>query len=572
VTVVPPARLSAVRKLSVPDLLFAGLMLLFVLLSWSASRQESVTIDEFRHLSTGVHYWQSGDFSFDAATPPLWKMVMALPAWLAGAEEVQFRQLPELAAGWEPWFVATDFMRDNGAAYSGYLQSARMVNILAAVLCLIMLYLRCRRIFGGAAALFGSAFLAFSPTFLAHSHYATTDIIATLTMLVTVFLLMDYLRSPGLPRLITVSFAFSLALLCKYSALLLAPLLFTVALVPYLKRPGGDGGFRRQLPALSLVLAIVVITPLLTVNSFYGFRGTGTPLGMMHLESRALASLAQGAAGALPLPLPRAFVEGFDKQKADSDYAEFPAYFMDKWSLDGFRSYYAAAFCLKESLPFLLLLAVALPALFRHKRAALSRGERLLLLYLPVALFFILSFMNKLNVGVRYLLPVYPYFCLFIAGLYHDWSNRRGARLALIFLFVLHSLSVLRVSPHYTAYFNEFAGGPANGYRYLIDSNIDWGQDLLHLQRYMQEQGINTIQLAYFGHGLPESYGVNYVPLSLPARPGYVAISVSLLQGHPYLLTYTDPPQIAEAERFRSLRGLQPVGRAGYSILIYRID
>lgn len=572
----PRAESQVTGNRTLPDLIFAVLVMVFVLLSFSASRQESVTIDEFRHLSTGVHYWQSGDYSFDAATPPLWKMAMALPAFLAGAKTVQFRQLPEIASGWEPWFVATDFMRDNGAAYSGYLQSARLINILAAAACLVLLYLRCRRSFGPYPALFGAAFLALSPTFLAHSHYATTDVISTLTLMGVVFMLTDYLHKPGPGRLFCAALIFALSLLCKFTALLVAPMFLLVLLLAALKQNRDTAGMlprlRLTVEQLAKSLLLVAFAVLLTVNLFYGFRGTGMPLGQMQLKSMILSSLGQSQAGAFPVPLPVAFVEGFDRQKSDSDFSEFPAFLMGKWSADGFRGYYLTAFCLKESLPFLIILAAALVLVMRHKGGGFRRSELLLLLYVPLTLFLVLSFMNRLNVGVRYLLPAYPFFCLFIAGFYRNLGDRRGARLALILLFVLHSVSVLRTSPHYTAYFNELAGGAANGYRYLIDSNIDWGQDLIHLKRYMDDNGIDRVQLAYFGHGLPEQYGIAFEPLSLPAKPGYAAISVSLLQGQPYLLTYADSPRFAEADQFQFMRNLQPVGRAGYSMMIYRID
>jgi hypothetical protein len=570
-----PDSFHLTKKLTHIDLLFTVLLLLFVFLSLFSSRQESVTNDEFRHLSTGVHYWQSGDYSFDSATPPLWKMAMALPAYLAGARDVTFREIPEIFKGSEPWFVATDFMHDNSVAYTGYLQSARVVNILAAVSCLVMLYCRCRR-FGPAAALFGATFLALSPTFLAHSHYATTDIIATLTLMALVFLLIDYLRSPGLGRLAGAAMLFAIALLCKFSALLVAPLLLFVPLFVALRRTEGVGGVCRRtfqvMVSLSQSLFLVSITVLLTVNVFYGFKGTGTSLGQMSLESKSLSVLAQSTVGEIPLPLPRAFVQGFDKQKADSDFSEFPAYFLGRWSVEGFRFYYATAFLMKESVPFILLVAAALLLLARKKEVAIFNGELLLLLYVPLILLLVLSCFNKLNVGIRYLLPAYPFLCLFIAELYEAGREWRSVRLVLLFLLVLHFASVIRITPHYTSYFNELFGGATNGYRYLIDSNIDWGQDLPSLKKYMEQKGIQKVQLAYFGHGLPEFYGINYEPLTLPLRPGYVAISVSLLEGHPYLLTYLDQPQIVEADQFALLRNLQPVGRAGYSIMIYRID
>lgn len=558
-----------------PDLLFAGLVIIFVLLSFSSSRHESVTIDEFRHLSTGVYYWQSGDLSFDDATPPLWKMAMSLPAHLAGAERVRFRQLPEGTDGWEPWLVATDFMRDNASAYTGYLQSARMVNILAATICIVFLYLRCRKFFGPAAALFGTAFLAFSPTFLAHSHYATTDIIATLTMMGVVFLLLDYLKLPTPGRLAGAVWLFSLSLLCKFTALLVAPLLLLVPFLVAVERAGRPAGIRKDISAsffywLNSMLLISVII-LLTVNLFYGFKGTGTTFGQMHLKSRALTALGQSAAGAIPVPLPRAFVEGFDRQKADSDYSEFPAFLMNRWSADGFRIYYLAAFGMKESLPFLILLAAAMFSLVWQRGQPFRAKEMLLLCYLPLIIFLVLSCLNRLNIGVRYLLPAYPFFCILIARLYRSGGELRGTCLMLPLLFVLHSVSVFRIAPHYTSYFNELSGGAASGYHYLIDSNIDWGQDLLSLKKYMSEHHIEKVQLAYFGHGLPEFYGINYEPLASAPHSGYVAISVTLLQGNPYLLTYIEPPQLVDLGHFGFMRNLQPVGRAGYSILIYQI-
>lgn len=549
-------------------MLFVLLLVLFVFLSSSASRRESATIDEFRHLSTGVYNWQSGDYSFDAATPPLWKMAMALPAYLDGAKQVRFNPLPEIAGGWEPWFVATDFMRDNGLRYEGFLQKARWVNIMAGVACLALLYVRCRKSFGAWAALYGSAFLALSPTFLAHSHYATTDIIATLTLMATVLLLLDHLERPVLVRAAGIAIAFSLALLCKYTALLLAPLLVLVPLAFFRKGSAKKGPLPMQ---VSSAVLLVVLIPLLVINGFYGFRGTGTPLKAMSLQSRSLTELAGGIAGSLPVPLPKAYVQGFDKQKADSDYSEFPAYLMGQWSADGFRSYYLAAFCLKESLPFLLIVAAALSLMVLRRGGPQSPPALVLLCYLPVVLFLVLSFMNRLNVGVRYLLPAYPFFCLFIAQFYCEMARRHVVRLVLVLLFVLHSVSVLRITPNFTSYFNEAAGGPENGYRFLIDSNVDWGQDLPSLKEFMTVHGIAKIQLAYFGHGLPEHYGIDYEPLSRPAKPGYAAVSVSLLQGHPYLLTYTDPPSIAEAGQFRFLQDLKPIGRAGYSLLIYRL-
>lgn len=557
------------------DCLLVLLVLLFGTLSFSASLGDSVTIDEFRHLSTGVHYWQSGDFSFDSPTPPLWKLVMALPAFLLGAKPLQFLPVPEIAAGWEPWLVATGFMRDNAADYTLFLQAARLVNIIAAGLCLVLLYRRSRQRFGSAAALYGTAFLALSPTFLAHSHYATTDIIATTTLMLTVFMLGDYLQRPVWWRLAAVTLLFAGALLCKYTALLLTPLLLLVPLCAALDRRGQQGGAvgvgAGAVAYYCKAVCLVFFGTLLLINLLYGFRGSGATLAEIRPVSATLSALGATAAGDLPLPLPKAFVAGFDRQKADSDYAEFPSFLTGRWSAEGFRHYYLVAFALKESVPFILLVAAVICRQIFFTRAGPQRRETLLFWFVPLLLLLVLSFMNKLNIGIRYLLPAYPFLCFFISSLYAEYASGRTARLLLSALLLLHTASVLAAAPQYTAYFNELCGGREQGYRYLVDSNLDWGQDLLRLNKYMTDHGISSVQLAYFGHGLPEFYGIRYEPLADIPRPGYAAISASLLQGHPYLLTYRSPPQFAAFDQFRRLRELQPVGRAGASILIYRI-
>jgi hypothetical protein len=130
------------------------------------------------------------------------------------------------------------------------------------------------------------------------------------------------------------------------------------------------------------------------------------------------------------------------------------------------------------------------------------------------------------------------------------------------------------ISPHYLAYFNEFAGGPANGYRYLVDSNLDWGQDLKGLKQYMDQHGIDRIYLSYFGSDSPQRYGIKYdwLPSPLPENPeplkrvriptkGYVAVSVTDLQG-------VFP---GTRNMFQWLAPYKPIAKIGYSIFLYRI-
>ena len=172
-------------------------------------------------------------------------------------------------------------------------------------------------------------------------------------------------------------------------------------------------------------------------------------------------------------------------------------------------------------------------------------------------------------IGLRYILPVYPLMFVLIFGLAERGWHRGRRGLLLGALLVWYVVSSVAIHPHYLAYFNEVAGGPSGGHRYLVDSNLDWGQDLKGLKRFMQEQDIEKIHLSYFGTDVPSRYSIAYewLPIAVLDNPnpeqqipnratGWIAISVTNLQG-----TY-----FANQNLFQYLRQYEPVARIGHSI------
>ncbi|PIS17263.1 MAG: hypothetical protein COT59_01520 [Candidatus Nealsonbacteria bacterium CG09_land_8_20_14_0_10_42_14] len=138
------------------------------------------------------------------------------------------------------------------------------------------------------------------------------------------------------------------------------------------------------------------------------------------------------------------------------------------------------------------------------------------------------------------------------------------------FLIVWQAASVLAVSPHFLAYFNELAGGPDKGYLYTVDSNLDWGQDLKRLAKWVEENNIEKIKIAYFGGGEPNYYlgdkadGFNW----LEPQKGWLAVSATLLQGG----RGTPAPGFNQPTGyFDWLNQYTPVTKIGYSIFIYNI-
>ena len=204
-------------------------------------------------------------------------------------------------------------------------------------------------------------------------------------------------------------------------------------------------------------------------------------------------------------------------------------------------------------------------------------------LWMPAAFFLLLGLTGILTIGYRHMLPAIPFFIL-LAGNAVDWLSIPARRwipataggLLVAWLVV----GTLRIFPHQESYFNELAGDWRNWSRILVDSNLDWGQDLPALRKVMDELGIDTVNLGYFGKAVPELYGVRYRPLPGYLRfmegrevaaynpytpePGWYAISATALR-----LGTLQPDT---TDLYAYFRDLEPAARAGYSIYLYRVD
>jgi hypothetical protein len=236
----------------------------------------------------------------------------------------------------------------------------------------------------------------------------------------------------------------------------------------------------------------------------------------------------------------------------------------------GWWDYFLVAFLLKTPTGSLFLIGAALAVAFWWKPLQV---REILFLLIPAILFFAALTRVKVNIGLRYALPVYPLLYVFASRVATLRFRSAWAVPALVCVpLALTAFSTLRVAPHQLAYFNELAGGPGRGYRYLSDSNIDWGQDLKGLQAYMARKHLPMIYLAYFGMGSPEAFGIHYQYVSgfgsagptpelvpLGAEREMLAISVNELQS----------VFVGDRDRYRWLKARKPVAKIGYSIYVY---
>jgi hypothetical protein len=307
------------------------------------------------------------------------------------------------------------------------------------------------------------------------------------------------------------------------------------------------------------LVAAAILVSLLALNAGYGFQGTGRALAGYDFFHPLLRSIAGTPLGWLPLPLPEQFLIGFDDQYREAS-SHFSVYLLGETRRGGWPHYYLVTLLAKLPLPLFLLLG-ALGALLIRGRIPLTPvlAGSLAVVGVGFALF---AAITDIDLGVRYLLFLLPFLHLAAAHLALPPVPR--ARQVLLALgFGWYATSSLLSHPHHLSYFSEAVGGAARGHRWLADSNLDWGQDLIRLRRFLDAQGLERVALSNFGLVDPSVYGIAWDPLppaSEPA-PAVAVVSVNHLLGiHPW----GKPPGV---ERYR---GRTPDARIGGSLWVFR--
>ncbi len=505
---------NAPHRWAVPLLLAA-----FVLLCAHGLLWDTPTVDEFAHLPSGWYYWQTGNFALFPQNPPLVKLLSALPLFLIHPAVDTAVRVQN--TGWFPWVFGTDFMERNRAIYDRVFLLGRLPIVLLGVLTGLLVYRWARELYGTGAGLVALILFVFCPSIVAHAHLATVDLGSAFFTVLALYRLYRYLRKPTRRRLVLCGLALGAAELSKFTGILLYPIFLILVLIPLEVRQDG----RKQLGRNLASLAAIVLLSLLVIDLGYLFQGVGRPLRDFHFESRSMARVASLLPG-LPAPLPAPYLQGVDDLQLINETGEYPNYLFGRWSRQGFKAYYLITLLYKS--PLLLLLAVLLAPFARAKEV---RGQ--LFLWLPaVALFLAFSLLSRVDYGIRYVLPILPLACIY-AGRLVPWFAARGRtlRVAGLACLAIYPLSVLAATPDTLDYFNVLAGG--QGDRILLDSNLDWGQGLKRLKRYMDHEGLQKIDLAYFGHVDPAIYGIHW-EFPDPSRPGPIAVSANFLHGYPY--------------------------------------
>jgi tetratricopeptide (TPR) repeat protein len=570
-------------------------IILFCFLTISSFLQKSPTVDEPVHLFAGYSYLKWSDFRANPEHPPLVKLWAALPLLAFDVKDSRRSSMHwDLIPDYSPHRLHVDAVA--GEILFGHNDAetlffyAKLQMIFLAIMLGLFIYRWSKELFGFEAAIASLWFYCFDPNILAHSPIIHTDIAFTAILFIGTYFFWRALGKLTWPNLVLTALFFGLAAITKYAYLAMLLIWSVLALLkifssqPQVTALGRSraltGRWERAAFSGGLLMASM-ITAYVFIWAVYGFRFDAIPGGGHHLPIIEVLSQRPPFEEFVSFLyqnrlFPEAWIYG---QLYVFSQLQREAYLLGSYSTDGFWLYFPVAFAVKTPLLSLLLLLSTVGLwVFKKKRP----GSSGFFILVPVVVYFSLAVLSRINIGLRHILPIYPFLFVLIGWTAAEfWRDKTWAkRGALFFLLLWYLWSSISTYPHFLAFFNELAGGPQNGHKVLLDSNLDWGQDLKGLKRWMDQTGVKKIQFLYFGHyniAEPRYYGIDaiYLPGSWvhqttsPSKssevPDYLAISANQLFGH--------FPRGERREDFvRPFRSLRPITNIGYSIIIYRIS
>ncbi len=592
---------ASVRRLVVVGTV---LLALFIAQAVLSLRQKSVTTDEIMYITAGYYHLRTGDFGFNATNPPLMKLFTALP--LLGLE-LELPKMDSDPSSWsliKQWQYSRSFLYGNRIDADTILFYARLPIVALGAMLGVYVLLWSRQLYGDRAGLLALFLYVFSPNILAHTRLATHDLGVTAFMFIAAYYFWQHVKRPNILNLFACGTAWSAAVLTKTTALFMIPvvLLFSATLLvckkelaiwprlPFVKSIDRKRVRARQLVSLGITFLVIGCIAFVALHLTYALEGSFQPLAdyisteqqekvyerlvKQHGLSREIIDTLLDVPS--PVPAPFAQLVFFQNTLVSVGH---PVYFAGEVSHSGWWYLMSIALLIKTPIALLVLLLAALYQILRIRQ--ISPSEWLILLVIGVVLT-LFTFLKSVGVGIRYVLPIFPFLHVLVSRVVRDELKlQKWGGIALVGLVVWYAAETLHIYPHYLAYFNEFIGGPRNGYRYLADSHLDWGQDLKGLKKYLDDHDIERIKLAYFGSADAQYYGIDYdyLPsvglapqnpgerwwfetdaISLPPfepSEGPIAVSATLLAG------------IFFPGYYSKLRELEPVDQIGYSILIY---
>lgn len=553
----------------------AILALHVVLLMWMGWSNSPVH-NEVGHLPAGLSHWQKGTFHLYRVNPPLVRMMAALPV-LWAKPVTDWTQIYDGPRSRPEFSTGVKFVELNGPRVFWLFTLARWGCIPLSLIGAWACYRWSHDLYGPHAAMISLCLWCFCPHVLGWGATITPDVGSASLGIAACYQFRKWLRQPSTAGVFGAGLMLGIAELTKSTWLIL----FLVWPACWAWRrlqcrgssPACGMTSRPSVWAMagSLLLGVYVL------NIGYGFDGVGQPLGKFEFISQTLGGgdahrhpgnrFRGTVMESIPVPLPFDYVRGLDVQKYDFE-AEMWSYLRGEFRRRGWWYYYFYGLAIKTPVAILGLLLLAFFLTILSKRYRIPAWEESALLLAPGAVLFLLSSQTGFNFHIRYALPAIPF--LYVAasrvGLAFEHGHK-ALRTGILLLASAGAAESLSVVPHSLSFFNVAVGGPTQGHWHLLDSNVDWGQDLLRLKQWqLDNPHAQPLFTDIFGPFNINHAGISSLPIATDKSillSGWYAISLNQLHGYGHHIVVPGYQQFLLSK---------PVGRAGYSILIYRVE
>jgi hypothetical protein len=550
-------------------------------------------------LASGVSHYKFQRFDLYRVNPPLVRLLAVLPVKneLLSRENVWWRYDTSPLKRSE-FTVGIDVVRQHPDYQLLIFRSRIVIALFFGLIGAFTCYFYNKQLFGLIPAFIVLVLWCSSPYILGHGSTIMNDVPAAVFAVTSIYFFWKWLKRPEMLETFLAGLILGLAELTKFTLLIFYPLfiiLWILYRLPEFKSLSRQNWFQ-QLKQITIIFA----TSLLIINMGYLFEGTGKFLGSYRFQTtlftgcQTLADVPTGGGNRfdkmpfayIPIPLPSNFVQGIDTQRLDFERG-LPSYLRGEWSEHGWRYYYLYALLIKTPLGTIGLFLLAIFCTVFQKGYNISWRDEMVILLPGIVLLVFVSSQTGFSVHSRYVIPALPFFFIWIAKVGKSFQLKRPIIATLVSILLLWSIfSSLWIYPHSISYFNELAAilptsneprapqepegtpflvsllnaGSRNGGRHLLDSNIDWGQDLFYLEKWcLQHQEVTEISIAVNGSYPLEQTKIPtklMPPINNP-QPGWYALSVNHLYDR--------------EKQYRHFLNLKPVDSAGYSIYIYHI-
>ncbi len=513
--------------------LLAVQTLLLLLISW----RTGPGWDEWGHLPSGLFHWQYGDFQPYCVNPPLIRMIASLPVLLAGGD-VEYEPLPEIQGLRVEGFLALNYIQTYGPQTFTWISIARSVLIPISLLGTYLIAVVGTRLYGFRSGLAAATLWCFSPTVLTFGASIAPDVSAAVFGLLAAWRFYIWLPLPSTSSSLFAGACLAVAMLSKATWVILPPLLIVVGLI-YARRAGRRWRWHPRMVQVGLI----TISSWVLVHACYDFRGTLRELGSFEFVSDTLTGREATEASApatgnrfrgtplayLRAPLPADYVRGLDIQKHDFEGAN-TSYLFGVRRDRGWWYYYLVGILLKEPIAIWIVMATAWGgaawgSTLRQRRT--KRTCQFVIIAPGIAVLILVSSQTGFNHHLRYVLPFLP--CMYLLAARPVAKLRPNVRSVCVAALSWYAISGISAVPRTYAFFTEAIGGVDEGWRYLDNSNLDWGQDLLTIKEWVERNPekrpvylVYSVSMLDFKKlGIDAMAGDQWVTPNGPTRPGW---------------------------------------------------